>query len=909
MSQVLQFAILGLATGAMYALSGLGLVVTNRASGVVNFAHAAVGMFGTFVFWDLNQNHGVAWPLAALAGVATSAALSGLIQQLLMRPLRDSAPVVRMVATLGALTLIEQLAAHLWTSQTVLVPSDLPTSAVTVAGAIVGADKIIIFGVAAVLTIGLGLVSRFTNFGRATSAAAENHRAAAALGYSPNAIGLGNWLIGGALSGIAGILLAPILQLQIDQYTLLIIPTLAAAVVGRLASLPVTFVGGLVLGIAQSEISRYVSQPGWPDAVPFLLVAVVLVARGNDRSFRSRIAERLPDVGSGRVLLRVVVPALIVAVVIANVIGSTWASALTVTMIAAIIVLSVVVVTGYSGQLSLAQYALAAWAAWVAARVASATGWSLLPTLVIGVLLTLPLGLLVGVLCLRTRGVYLAIATLAFSSALQALILNDQGLTGGVTGIVVPVAHVFGIDVDSVNQPGRYAVVTILAFTACAIAVANIRRGGSGRRMLAVRANDRAAASLGIGTVTAKLYAFVVASGIAAVGGILLNFTDTTVTFTNYSPLESIQVVQQAVVAGAGWIGGSLNGGLLQSGSLVSTILNEVSNGWAGYLPVIGAILVIFAVLAMPDGLASRQWQDIRRIASRMTRGRRAAPATPAVVGGDIAPKASPKRLEVSGLTVAFGGTVAVDDMTLTVEPGSVTGLIGPNGAGKTTLIDAITGYVPARSGQIRVSGRDITRMSPARIARAGVTRSFQSLELFEDMTVLDNLRAASEGAGSILSYLTDIVYPRRRPLGSAALAAIRDFGLESELGKKPKDVSFGTRRLVGIARAVATGASVLLLDEPAAGLSDQETAELGTLVRDLAQRWGVGVLIIEHNVQMIMDICDDVYVLNFGRVVSHGSAHHVRNDPEVIAAYLGTSSGQDVTAEKSAISGSSQGD
>ncbi len=543
MSQVLQFAILGLASGALYALFAMGLVITNRASGVVNFAHGAVGMFGTFVFWDLNQNHQVPFALAALAGVATCAVLSGIVQQTLMRPLRDQAPLTRMVATLGVLTLIEQAASHIWTGGTILVPSELPVGPVRVLGTSVGADNLWILGITIILTLGLGALTRFTNFGRATTAAAENPLAISALGYSPDRLGLGNWVIGGALAGVAGILLAPILQLQVDQYTLLIVPALAAAVVGRLSSLPLTFAGALILGVAQSEISRYVSQPGWADAAPFLLIAAVLVVRGNDRTFRSRVAERLPAVGSGRIRWRIVLPLLVAAIAFVELIGQTWQSATMVTMLAGIVILSVVVVTGYSGQLSLAQYAFAGWGAWVASRFASATGLSFLPTLLVGVALTVPLGLLVGILCLRTRGVYVAIASLGFGTGVQALIFNSPGLTGGTLGITVPAAHILGIDVDSVNQPGRYAIVAIVAFLLCGLVVANVRRGRSGRRLLAVRANDRAAASLGIGTVTARLYAFVLASAIAAVGGILIAFEVPTIIFSTYSPLQSIQVV------------------------------------------------------------------------------------------------------------------------------------------------------------------------------------------------------------------------------------------------------------------------------------------------------------------------------------------------------------------------------
>ncbi len=298
----------------------------------------------------------------------------------------------------------------------------------------------------------------------------------------------------------------------------------------------------------------------------------------------------------------------------------------------------------------------------------------------------------------------------------------------------------------------------------------------------------------------------------------------------------------------------------------------------------------MLTILIAPDGFSAQQRRELGRLLSIIRRARPSRPAKP------VAPLASLAReprdgsvLEVSDVRVAFGGTLAADGVSLTVRPGEVVGLIGPNGAGKTTMIDVITGYVRLRSGRLVLGGKDVTGFSPARIARAGVTRSFQSLELFEDMTVLDNLRVACDPRDP-WSYLLDMIWPRKLALTTTAAAAVRDFGLESELLKKPQDVSYGTRRLVGIARAVATGANVLLLDEPAAGLSDQETAELGRLVRSMADEWQVAVLIVEHNVELIMDICDDVYVLNFGRVISHGPARAVREDPAVVQAYLGES-------------------
>lgn len=234
-----------------------------------------------------------------------------------------------------------------------------------------------------------------------------------------------------------------------------------------------------------------------------------------------------------------------------------------------------------------------------------------------------------------------------------------------------------------------------------------------------------------------------------------------------------------------------------------------------------------------------------------------------------------------------YGGVVAVDGLSLDVEPGRVVGLIGPNGAGKTSAIDAVTGFTRAASGGVRLGDRDVTRLPVHRRAAAGLSRSFQSLELFEDMTVLDNLYAACDRPGR-WAWLTDLIRPGSRPLPSHVLVAVGEFGLQDSLDRPVGDLSYGERRLLAIARAVAASPSVLLLDEPASGLSDDETRELAHLVRRLAEDWGMGVLLVEHDVDMVMSVCDQVVVLDFGRLICAGTPEEVRRDPAVRAAYLG---------------------
>jgi sulfate-transporting ATPase len=246
----------------------------------------------------------------------------------------------------------------------------------------------------------------------------------------------------------------------------------------------------------------------------------------------------------------------------------------------------------------------------------------------------------------------------------------------------------------------------------------------------------------------------------------------------------------------------------------------------------------------------------------------------------------------VRNVSVSFGGVKALQDVSIDVRPGQVHGVIGPNGAGKTTLVDVITGFTRATQGTIRLGDVGITGWSARRRARAGMSRSFQSLELFSDLTVLENLAVASERP-SALRYLLDLLHPRPIKLSQPAIEALHQFDLIDHVDVRPRQVSLGQRKIIAIARAVASSPSVLLLDEPAAGLDDHEVAELSLLIRHLADSWGVAVLLIEHRVDMIIAISNHVTVLDGGLVLASGAPDAILSDQLVLDAYLGSAPNQ----------------
>jgi len=241
--------------------------------------------------------------------------------------------------------------------------------------------------------------------------------------------------------------------------------------------------------------------------------------------------------------------------------------------------------------------------------------------------------------------------------------------------------------------------------------------------------------------------------------------------------------------------------------------------------------------------------------------------------------------LETRGLTVRFGGLVAVNEVDLRVESGELVGLIGPNGAGKSTCIDAITGFVPS-TGVVDFCGEQMNRMSPHRRSLAGLTRTFQSLELFDDLTVEENLLVAAERP-KWWAPLADVVRPRRRCHSGALGWAATVLGIDDLLPRMPDDLSLGQRKLVGVARALVSEPRVVLLDEPAAGLDSDESVQLGQAIQRVVAH-GASVLLVDHDMGLVLGVCQRIYVLEFGHIIAHGSAQDVRDDPRVREAYLG---------------------
>lgn len=906
MTQFLEFALLGLGVGGVYVLLADGLLLIYRGSGVLNFAHGAFALLGAAAFYQLHFL--ASWPFApaALTAVAAAAAVGALTHLIIMRRLRGASTLSRLIATLGVLTVIEGVAVLKYGGDVISVPDSLPNGPLKFSPSLViPKDQFWLFVIALLITLLLHLFSRYTVFGLAMSATAENQRAAAALGWSADKMATICWALGCALAAIAGILIVPLSGLAASNLTLIVVAAMAATLVGGFRSFPLTALGGIVLGIGQSEISQYFGGAiGVSDSLPFLLIVLLVVVRGRAIPIRGYIFDRMPSVGSGRIR---VVP---LGVCCALLLIGAWTIfpvnltvAVSTQVAILVILLSVVVVTGYAGQLSLAPYALAGVGALAAGRLVGIDGWPLIAALPVGVLAAMAVGIIFGLPAVRTRGVNLAVVTLGLGLALEEMVFNNASFTGGVAGISIGSLTLFGWNINPISYPARYLVFCLIFGVAACWVAANVRRGRSGRRFLAVRANERSAASLGVNVTAAKLWAFALGSGIAGLGGILLGFESQILVFTQFDPISSINAVTQSAVGGVAHVSGALLGSGLAPGGVGGYILDQFGalNAW---LTVISGVTVLLILVQNPDGLAGAiadRSDPISRLVvwigrrvkglvpslmpSRRVRRERAAPAAPPAVSQRR--PASEVKLEVRGVTVRFGGVTAVDNVSLEVATGEIVGLVGPNGAGKTTLIDAMTGFVRPAAGSVTLGGHDLSGLGPARRARSGLIRSFQGIELLDDLTVLENLLVARD-PGDLRSYLFDLVRPQRLERDGLIHEVAATLDLEGDLDVKPTDLPFGRRRLVGIARAILAQPRVLLLDEPAAGLNPTESEGLSVLIKRIASELNVGILLVEHDMDLVMRTCSRLVVLNFGKTIADGPTQQVRQDEGVVLAYMG---------------------
>jgi branched-chain amino acid transport system permease protein len=547
------------------------------------------------------------------------------------------------------------------------------------------------------------------------------------------------------------------------------------------------------------------------------------------------------------------------------------------------------VLLGNVAQISLGQAGFFAIGAYTLGYLSTAVTWpaaippwaQFVVATIAGTVLAGAFGVMLGFIALRFRGHYLAMATLAFGLLVVGVvrITPSLGGAGGLTSIPFPQFGSLSISGPSAYWYawGMVAVVAVLT--------SNLLRGRMGRAFEAIRNDDLAAETVGVPTRRTKIAAFAYAGALAGFAGTFyaafLGLIDPSEVGVDFS----IVLLLMVVVGGAGGVTGAI------LGAAIIGITNVYGHDLENWRPVIYGLLVIVIAIRFPRGLvglfASRRKSDQPSEAEPASAPSQAIPPP-------AQPSATDDRawLRVEGVRKRFGGIVAVDDVSFDLKSGTLTSLIGPNGAGKTTLFNAICGVTRPTEGRITIDARDVTGWQPHRIAALGVGRSFQNARLFGDMTVLENVLVGAYRTETA-SLASDLfALPLSRRSGRAAVEraedALRALDLDRIARVRARDLAFGDRRRVELARALAADPGLLLLDEPAAGLNASERERLrGDLVRLRAR--GMTLLLVEHDMRLVMSISDRVMVLEFGKLIADGPADVVRDDPRVVAAYLGT--------------------
>jgi ABC-type branched-subunit amino acid transport system ATPase component/ABC-type branched-subunit amino acid transport system permease subunit len=916
--QYVVFLLLGLANGAVFAALALALVVTYRSSGVINFATGAIALFSAYVYAFLREGQlllpipGLPQSLhlggnlslapAVLVTLAVDALLGLILYGSTFRPLRTASPVAKAVASIGVMVVISGVIIQRVGTNAVAVSAIFPSNVFTIGSIRISADRVwfaaTVVAIAAVIIVGY----RFTRFGLHTRASAETERGAYVAGVSPDRIALLNWMISAVVAGLAGILIAPISPLVPYSYTLFIVPALAAAIVGGFDSVAIAVGAGLLIGMLQSELTYLQTQhpslpsSGLPELVPLALILVVLVVRAKPLPSRGAIVRTT----LARVPRPERIPQSLVAGGVAGVasvlaLSGSWRAALVTTFIFGIISLSMVVITGMAGQVSLAQLTLAGVAGFLLGPLTSSWHVPFPIAPLLAALGATAIGVIVGLPALRIRGLPVAIVTLSLAVAVQAIWFQNADLVGAA-GKAVAEPKLFGLDLGpgtgAAYPRPQFCFMVLVVLMLVAWAVAWIRRSPLGSAMLAVRANERSAAASGINVVAVKIAAFAIAAFIAGIGGTMLGYKLGTVTFDSFDVLLGLSIFATVYLAGMTSISGGVLAGVLAAGGIVAYAASQwlsLDTAWYQLLTGIGLIVT---VIRNPEGLvgnihramdrrrsgrsrtATSQAEPERAIElTKQTPGLHVESTTPVIAEASPAADTEPSTvLSVRDLSVNYGGVVAVDSVSFDVPRGAIVGLIGPNGAGKTTVIDAVSGFCGCR-GSVTLNGTPLGGLKPHRRIRSGLGRTFQGIELWDELTVEENVLV---GPGAT----------RRDPDEVAALFSL--LRLDGLRRRPASELSQGQRQLVSIARALVARPAVVLLDEPAAGLDSTESAWLADRLSDLRGS-GASILLVDHDMDLVLGLCDHIEVLDIGRVIASGRPEDIRSDPTVADAYLGT--------------------
>ncbi|MEU1867374.1 ABC transporter permease subunit [Streptomyces gardneri] len=862
-----ELTLAGLAVGSAAALTGIGLIVTYRATGVLNLAHGAVAMICAYVLRQLVVVWDWPLPLGALVTLLVVAPGIGLVlDRGVFRPLAllGSNPAQTLVASIGVFVLLVGGAALLWG---VGARDDAPV--------LLGDDPWAQLAAVVALACLVTAVTRWTRFGRELRAVVDNRPLAVLSGVDADRVAAAGWAFGSFTAGLTGVLLAPYVRLDPYGMPLLVIEVIAVAVIARMRSLPVAIVAAVAIGVAQAQMTR-LHPEGWAGPLvqalgANLFVVALLVAALVLPGVGGKGRDALPPPPPTPPVPTLLWPAIGVLFLLPlGFAGSDLHTAVQVPALA-MILLSLVVVAGRGGQIALGQAAYAGLGALFTALLATA-GVPVLLALGLAVPMVALAGLVTAWPAIRRHGLALALATLATGVAVSRFVLTQPYATAGLS---------LGRPAGFSDDRAFYALELVL-LAGCLALVAALRRGRTGRALAALRDHEPGAEAAGVPVPALKLLAFVLGAALAALGGGLLGMGLRAFDPEAYDPVRGLLWFAAVLVLGADSLLTPLVGAALlvtldagpQAGTAAALIGLLATQ--SGRLPPLTTLLLPKAT--EPAGGRARRHRPSAADGAEPPAGRPAPLSTPRTgdAGGNARPaegrthphRPAPGRapasapapeLRADDLTLTYpGGITALSHVTLALTPARITALVGPNGAGKSTLFDCLAGTLRPRhhQGLITLGGADITSRPAHARTRLGIARTFQRLAVFPSLSVEEHVRLGADRG-------------RVRGDPAAVERSLRLVGLAGPVRHRAAaDLPTGTLRRVELARALAGQPHTLLLDEPAAGLDAAETAALARILAALAAD-GLTVLVVEHDPDLVAGIAHTVHTMEGGRILS----------------------------------------
>jgi branched-chain amino acid transport system permease protein len=560
--------------------------------------------------------------------------------------------------------------------------------------------------------------------------------------------------------------------------------------------------------------------------------------------------------------------------------------------------LSLNMLLGYAGQISLGHAALLGVGAFASGVLTGQHGLPMWVGVPVGAVFGAAVAFLLGIPSLRLRGLYLAMVTLAFGYAAEQSLFRLSVLTGGSAGVELP-RRLHG-NTLLVGNPGFLAVALVVLLVLWLVDV-NVCRTKLGRAFQAIRQDEAVAQAFGVDVTRYKLAAFTLSGAFAGIAGALYGHAVGFVNSETFNFQLSLLLVIVVVVGGLG------HRGAVVTAALFFTVFPRFIKSLHGYDLILGALLLMFTVSRHPGGLASMARERRERKAEREARREAEAEGEEIEDEGKLPalpelprPPAMPVRarvgdaplLEATGMSVSFGGLQALNSASITVPAGGIVGLIGPNGAGKTTLFNAVSGHVRAQQGVVRFLGEEVQDLPAFERAQRGMARSFQMIGLAKELSVRENFllaqhQLATYSPADALGY-TRAAASVERVLDERAREAVAALGFEQFIDTPVRNLSHGQQRIVEIGCLLATSPELLMLDEPSAGMSPAAAENLAERLRELPDRLGRTVLLIEHNLPLVLDVCDHLYVLHLGEVLAEGDPQQVIENEDVVRAYLG---------------------